>query len=472
MTAVERLQNRHNEIAREVATVRSELFPEDEASAPDEARCTELRDRLGTLATDYERTQSDLDLARQTEGIQEIRQLRADTRFGQDDGPQNGNRAEQSIERDLTPPTARQIFDQDMLAKRHLAGQDLSEADKVTVFRSTAAERLFGRVLLARSGGRSQNTLSDAEWAAWRAYQRNRAEAERAINTNDFNITTATEGSEFVPTALETTIFGARSYAGPLAGDELVTAYRSPSYGNLDIPTMGILTAGDKAEATDSVAKLATTGKVSFTPKDKEVFIVASEQIMMTPVNFETHISTEAGRALGRLYNTERSVGSGTSPAMQGFAGYTASALNSREVATAATIVEADVLAMLALLEYSNIGNPNTMIMFHASVLWHLWATRDATGGISVFNVNPATGMLIFPGGINYAVNNGLQALGTDDNKVMGVGDFSRYGVYYAGGLRAAMDFDVRSGQYHIALRQWTDGSPIDASSFRFMADK
>ena len=470
MTAVERLQTRQNEIAREVAAARTELFPE-EGDAPDEARCDELRARLVEIAADYEHVQNDLELARSTEGIGEIRQMRADTRFGQDTGPSNGRRPEQSVERDLTPPTAREIMAQDLLSKRYVHGHPLSEEQQVAVFRSTAAERLFGRVLLARSAGNAVNNLSDAEWAAWRQYQRNRGLAERAINVGDYNVATTAEGAEYVPTALDTMIIGARRYAGPLAGDGLVRVYRLPYYANLDIGTMGILTAGTKAEATDAEARLAATGKVEFAPKDKDVYIVASEQVMQTPVNFETHIVAEASRALGRLYNSERSVGDGTGDNMQGFAGYVGTATNRREVATAATVVEADALAMLALLDYAHHAQPNTRIMFHASVMWHIWATRDSVGGNSVFNVDNNS-RLVFPDGTPYAVNNGLEALGTADHKVMAVGDFGRYGVFYAGGMRAASDYIVRSGQYEISLRQWTDGRPVDVEAFKFMEDK
>ena len=188
---------------------------------------------------------------------------------------------------------------------------------------------------------------------------------------------------------------------------------------------------------------------------------------MLSPVNFDTHISAEAGRGFARLYNSQRTLGSGTGTSFTGAFGISGSQNTEYyQTASATAITEAEFLGMLRLLDYDNVGNPSTRLMLHPNVLYYLWGLNNS--GFPIFNVNPVSGSLVFPDGIPYAANSGLEALATD-NKVVGIGDFQRYGVYYAMGLRAAMDYDIDADQYRMAWRQWTDGNPLDQNSFRWL---
>ena len=154
----------------------------------------------------------------------------------------------------------------------------------------------------------------------------------------------------------------------------------------------------------------------------------------------------------------------------QGAFGYTGTATNRREVATSGSIDEADIMAMIGLLDADNWFRPNTRLMMHQSVLLDIWQLRSS--GTPILAIDPTNRRLFAPLGLPYDLNNGLQALGTADNKVMGFGDFARYGVYYAQGLRASTDYEAISDQYLLTWHQWTDGSPLDSNSFRFMEDK
>lgn len=387
--------------------------------------------------------------------------------------PANPSKPSLSMERDLTPPSERALFDQHMTFVRSQHGQDVGDEGQAEIFRMSAVERLLGRVLLAESASRARNTLTPEEREAWDAFQQHRARVEQAVMQRDFNVGASAEGGSFVPTALEAMIFGARQYAGALATDELVRVYRSPVYANLDVPTMAIFVADEKAENTDSTSQTSATGTVNFQPVDIDVFVEATEAIMMAPVNFEAHVGPEAGRAFGRYYNRERLRGPGGAGRFTGAFTETASAANRRTVATSSAVTKTDLIALFRLLlDWSNFEHPSFRVLIHPTALWSLYEAVQSGTDNALFAL-PRTGRLVMPETLPYSVNGGLQPLdGTAGNKVIGIGDFSRYGVYYAGGMRVAMDYNVKKGVYEMSMRQWTDGAPLDTSSFRRIEDK
>ena len=97
---------------------------------------------------------------------------------------------------------------------------------------------------------------------------------------------------------------------------------------------------------------------------------------------------------------------------------------------------------------------------------------RRGTQGNRLFDLMPDGSQVIIPGGIGYVLNDAMQALGSNDNKVMGVGDFSQYAVLYGGRMRSALQHQVGSDQWQMGWYHSTDGKPIFSAAFRFAYDK
>lgn len=452
MSLIKTLEQRANKLREEALKLALELRKEDLT----EERRTEIREQLRKAKTDVENAREELQIVRDMEPTP-VAQARRDLN--------PGGGSPQASSPDLRSPTVEEIRERAQLGLYLNQGRTLSDEQIERAARTWPVEELFGRMQM--DGARpSLNVVSADERSAWHAHQ---AVLTRAL-ANPYNTTGATQGAEFVPTNIEQSIVGARKHDGPLAGDDLVSVFRIDYFGNLDVPRVtGAAEATPIAEGTDTDGNRLATGNVSFNPHKFHYAVPANSEMLMGWVNFEEFITGEAGRGFGRAYNSQRTVGNGTGRNMRGFTDAGADGTVRAVVGTADTIVKTDISAMYKLLDYGHFNRPGTRVMMHPSTELDLFDLADADGSIRISQV---TGQLLLPRNVPYELNSAMAVKGAAGRRVMAVGDFGRYGVFYAAGMRVYTEYLSRSDQYLMTWYQWTDGQRIDGDAFRFLDDK
>ena len=198
---------------------------------------------------------------------------------------------------------------------------------------------------------------------------------------------------------------------------------------------------------------------------------IVSELMLDDFVNFETWVNGSVSEAFGGAFNDDRTLGNGTTKMTGAFHG-TSSATNSHQIAANTSIAEADVIAMLNLLDYAYQQLPSCRVMMHASTELDLMAQRSVSGQ-RVYDLNPSTRRLILPRGLPYAVNNAFAtARNSNTNKLMGIGDFGRYVSVYGGGMRVNSEYISRSDEFLLTWYWAVDGERVRADAFRWMRGK
>ena len=319
-----------------------------------------------------EATKADLERAAKMDDLGDIKIIRVAAQHG----PQHGAAGQPAAVVRTRPDAS--VAGEDGRApqphgRRHAGPVAVRRADVSALHRSWPVERLFPRVL-ADMAQPTKRHLSGDQRTAWDEY----GVQVRALGTH---YTTATgDGAEFVPTFLHSQIYGGLKHYGPLGDDSLITVLRIGFGAKLDIPTADSLVKAVVVGAgTDGTLDQQDTDDVNYNPHKyhKQVGIV-SELMLDDYVNFETWVNRSVSEAFGGAFNDDRTLGSGTSKMTGAFHG-TSSATNSHQIAANTSIAEADVLALLALLDYSYQQLPSCRIMMHASTELDLMAQRDSS---------------------------------------------------------------------------------------------
>ena len=459
MDALQVARRRRDAAIGEVENIRAQLFADD----VDAERVDELREQLDRALAAFTAAEEDVKRAKQSATIANRRQTRADVNRGS--AADAGN----SASRDLTPPTAVELRERGELMYRAMRGRSMSEEDTARAERQWPVERLFARVQWLRGIGRLDQ-LSTEERQAWNAYQ----DVMRRALSGGLDAT-ANDGAEFVPTALEMEIFAARQFAGPFASDARLRVFRLDHYGNLDIPVVtDKLKASGVAIATDAGADKPATGEVAFQPHKYKISIPVSSEVMMAPVNFDEFVMSEVGEAFGLGYNEQRTDGNGSGLNFAGAFAETASAANAVAIAANTAIAGTDVLALYKLLDFSHMNRPGSSVQAHQSTFYDLMALADGSGSATVAYVRfTADGKLVLPNGMELEINNALDsARNAAGNNLIGLCDMGSYGVFYAMGMRAAVEYFSLSDQYLMSWYQWTDGQRIRDAAFRRLRGK
>lgn len=460
MTAVERAKQRYEKLRSELLAMREELLSEVE-----ETRLDEIREAMAKCHADMDAARNDIALFERSDKLIAERQIREDVNIGG---------TSPSEQRDLSPPTPEFIRERAELQYRQARGQTLTDAETAIAARVLPVENLFARIQWLRAIKRLDK-LTHEERDAWRAYQ----DAHSRAIGGGFDATTPTDGAEFVPTMLEMQIFEHRQFSGPLAMDDYVRVARLDYYANLDIPvSTTVIEATGIAPATDSVQNDGTgadkpdTGEVAFQPKKYKLAIPVSAETMMSPVNFDAWIMTEVADGFGRAYNRQRSFGDGNGTNFRG--AWTRGAALS--VDTADEIGGNDILRLFGALDYAHFNRPGTQVHMHSSTELDLMRLADGRTADTVAYIRIAPdGTLVLPRGLRPMVNNAFAAKVADNaatDVFIGVGDLGSYGVFYAAGMRAYVEYFSQSDQYLMTFYAWVDGQPIRPAGFARLTNK
>ena len=462
MSLLIKLVEKYNRLRQEAAELLTKYHAALDAEKADEATSLKEQYERGFAAASAAKDQ--LDEARKLDDLGDVQIVRRDNSFGGEPAP---NGVQQSAARDLTPPPAEALQRRQSLLEDMMMGFQPTERETVDACRVYPVERLWPSVMLNRASP-GEFPLEATELKAWREYEQ---VAQRAV-TDSFNLTTGT-GGDFIPTFLEPRIRSLlQATVLPLAVDGLVTVFQQAGIeARQELPTAANIAKWTvTAPSTDGTPETGASGKPSLnTNKYTKHINVPSEILLGSYVNFESWVIRSVAEAWGLTLNADRTLGNGTLKITGAFTG--AVGTTHYELATSGAIVEADIVGMIAKLGEGYHFRPNTRIMMRRSTELYL-AGRRSTQGNRLFDVTPNGAQIILPGGIPYVTNPDMQALGTNDNKVMGVGDFSQYAVLYGGRMRSAMSHVVASDQWEMGWYYSTDGKPIFTDAFRFAYDK
>ena len=357
---------------------------------------------------------------------------------------------------------------------RMRAGRDLTDEEQAVASRLHPVERLFPLSMLERSRP-GVEVMSSEQREAYRDHETQMVAAERtqrALGTA-YSTGTANIGGALVPETLSQQIFAAAGFTGPMAQDARMQIFRNENNGQYKVPTVAGAdsdVAARQAENADGVVARLATGSVTL---DTEKFAVhralSWEMLVGDYTSFEQWLSNQAGEAFGRQFNTDRTRGDGTNKPT-GFAPAAGTANRAVDLATAATIIETDVDAVLKLLDHTYFNRPGTTLQMHPNTELDLLSLRSS--GTPVFPRAPDGRMILKRVGSRYELNAACQETGADNRLLIVVGDLSQYGVLYVGGMRAAMEYQQQADQYLMSFFQSHDGKPLVAAATAALYDK
>ena len=449
----------------------------------DQTRADELRAQYETAFKAATLTKEQADELRRLNDMGDLTIAREDTSFGLDTRDRTGrdNADGQERLRDLSPPSVAVMHRRQDILEDMMVGYQPREGELVAACRVDPVERLFPRVLLHRRDPMAAGLSSD-ELGAWTEYDKRTREVmqTRAV-TGSFNVT-ANTGGDFIPTFLAPRIYSAIQFLGPLAGDSLVTVFTAPGSSSggkvtMDIPTAtNVVAAASKAINADATQETGATGAESLSTLNYTKLVnVPSEILLGSWVNFESWVMRSVVEAFGLAFNADRSRGSGASKIGGAFHASAYNATNSVTQASNAAITEAELSSLVALLGTGYHSRPNTRIMFSKAT--ELYLARQRSSGERLYPYlmqmrgapGGTTAKLALPGGIDYEVNDSMQALGAASRTTAGIGDFSSYAVLYGGMMRAALNHVVPSDQWEMGWYWQTDGGRIIDAAFRML---
>lgn len=458
MTTLERLLRKHEKAKRTGHSLLDEMHADD---TPEERRA-ELRTQFEAAMADVDRLEGEIEEARRLNDAADYRVIRAEAAIAGDrgDGPEGQATAENLVRRRG-------------LLLRQSHGERLSDEETLMAARVFPGEDVSLRYMAERAANGRKSFLSDEERQRHEDFREVRAVA------GGYDLT-AQDGAEVVPDILESRIRAQKSdNMRPLATDDLVSVNTRMGQGKASIVTLDRASAAaPTAAGADAAISKPATREIELTPKKYSRYVPFAAELFISPyTDLEQKVIMQFAQAFGLAFNTDRTIGGNGSSATQinGISGASKSTSgagkNSITVATAATIVEADITNLISELPEEYHNQPNTRIMFNRSTELALYVLRS--NGERVFDIDPNSRKLIMPLGFMYEVNSALQSLGAADRRVALAVDLSQYEVLRAlGGMRIAMDYLVRSDQFEIAMFDSTDGQLAFQSAHKRLIDK
>lgn len=247
---------------------------------------------------------------------------------------------------------------------------------------------------------------------------------------------TTTAGGYTVPTELMAEIDKAMAVWGPMYDSDIARVIKTASGNPMKLPTVDdtASTAGshtESAKLTDDGGKDIVIGQKSLDAYgyDSEFIRWSWELNADSIFSFEALLGELIGERLGRIANSQLTVGTGSS-APNGIV--TASGLG-KTTAGATAITADEVLEFVHSVDPAYRASPKSRFMFNDSTLLALRKLKDGQGNYLITEAPDGAGRLRI-GAVSapYSINQAMDSLAAA-KKVMLYGDFSRYFVRKVG---------------------------------------
>ena len=461
-----RLETLRARLATEMTAARK-LIDQGHEEGADDARRAELRGQAETALDTAEATREEIRREERIGALEAVRTVRTA------DEPHGGTLSPRASEYEPVP--VEDLVRRSELICRMQAGRRLTDEERAVASRLHPVERLFPLAMIERSRGPVREVMTTEQREAYSDHETQMVAAERAQRAlaTPYSTGTAAQGASLIPETLSQQIFAAAGFTGPMALDGRMQIFRNENAGQFKVPTVAGAdsdVAARQVENADGAPARLATGSVTL---DTEKFAVhralSWEMLVGDYTSFETWLSGQAGEAFGRQFNRDRTRGDGTNKPT-GLAPDAGTANRAVDVATSATIVQADVTAVLKLLDHTYYDRPGTTLQMHPNTELDLLELRAS--GTPVFRTAPDGKLILARVGSRYELNGACQETGANDRLLIVVGDLSQYGVLYVGGMRAAMEYQQQADQYLMSFFQSHDGKPLVAQAFAALYDK
>lgn len=264
---------------------------------------------------------------------------------------------------------------------------------------------------------------------------------ERAVlrsGVSEFRAQTAgttTAGGFTVPTELANQIIKSMKAWGPMYDEDICTTMSTASGNPIKIPTVDdtAVTAGAHTEATaltDTGAKDVTFGQRSLDAYvfDTQFVRFSFELAQDSIFNVESLLAELLGERLGRIANTQLTVGSGTTAPN----GIVAASSLGKTAAAAAAISWDEIMDLEHSVDPAYRVSPKARYMFNDQTLLAVRKLKDGDGNYLWQNGDVQKGIPASFNGRAYSINQAMDSLGAA-KKVMLFGDFGKYFVRKVG---------------------------------------
>ena len=242
-------------------------------------------------------------------------------------------------------------------------------------------------------------------------------------------------GGYTVPTELSTQIIRSMVAWGPMYDEDIATTMNTTSGGPIDLPTVN--DTGVTAEAHTEGAPLTDDGgkDVTFGKKTLNAYVFDTEFVRFSRelaqdsiFNMEQLLGSLLGERLGRIANSQLTVGTGSS-APNGIV--TASSLG-KTSASATAITWDEIIDLEHSVDPAYRVSPKARYMFNDNTLSVVRKLKDGDGNYLWQNGDVQKGVPASFNGRPYSINQAMDSIAAG-KKVMLFGDFSKYFVRKVG---------------------------------------
>lgn len=381
----------------------------------------ELREKQAVIVTEARERLDQIGKATDEARAKEL-EIQHDTAMAEYD------RLEKQLEREMKLADIEKRDEESRARRRPLSDsrhEDRGEDDAAIEYRA-----VFHK-FLARRGDPSELTPEE------RAVLRSGVDAQAVEELRAQSFGTNSAGGYTVPTELDSQVIISMKAWGPMYDEAICTVMNTASGNPIGLPTVDDTANATTAARAENAAMVDDgSGDVAFGKKDLAAFVFATPFIRWSfelgadsIINVEALLGSLIGERLGRLGNTQLTIGTGTN-APNGVV--TASTLG-KTAASATAITWDEVIDLEHSVDPAYRVSPKARYMFNDTTLQACRKLKDGQGNYLWQMGNVQTGV---PGSFNgrpYSINQAMASIATG-NKVMLFGDFSKYFVRKVGG--------------------------------------
>lgn len=466
MDLLQKLAKRYKDARGKAGALLNRYHDEMDAGKTDEAKATlEKQERA---FADAQRAHEDLERARQSNDLPDLQIVRGDTFLG---NSPSGRR--DGADRDLTPPSPRELADRHELLIATLSGRELTEEETVQAYRVFPVEKLFVKRILQLSQVDGYDFEPDERkaWAQYQASMRsfNAGNFESRAYTNVMNLADGA-GAEVIPTVLQTRIWPDVYRMGPLADDTGLTVIRLPWEAKTEVALLGgTPDAVVRGPGVDGDPVKPTTGKIAFSPKKYSLHVPLASEILIGGgyTDIETRITQWIAKGFGRRFNIDRTDGDGGNAHVKGFL---QDAQTGVTTASGTAITATEVRDLIIAYGEDYLGRPGTRFMCTLATENYIAQLRTSNGQRE-FPLNGVEGRPILPYGVGMPTwNRAMDQIPTTaaaGNEPCAIVDLAEYAVLYIGQMRFAREYDVLSDSQLLGVFMSTDSKLIQDGSVK-----
>lgn len=318
------------------------------------------------------------------------------------------------------------------------------------------------------SRGASLDELSQEERAVLKEGVQLANEQRTQVSTQG---TSTTAGGYTVPVELSNQIIKSMKAWGPMYDEDICTVISTSTGVTIKIPTVDdtAVTAGQHSEGTamtDDGGKDVTFGQKSLEAYgyDTEWVKFSLELARDSIFNMESLLGSLLGERLGRIANSQLTIGDGTGDPN----GIVTASTKGKDAATATAVTYDELIDLVHSVDPAYRQSPKVRFMFNDLTLAALRKLKDGDGRYIWTNGDVQNGV---PGsilGYRYSVNQAMDGVATGKKSIL-FGDFGKYFVRKVGSPMIGVKRETYWPDLGIAGLIYLDGELGDTAAVKHL---